>query len=254
MTYQPVGRCIYCGTKPPPPLSREHILAESLGGTEVLPAASCAAHRDVTSKFELQCARMAYGTYRAAEGLQSKRSSKPIASIEVKAWKHDGTEIMHRLPLVDWPRLHLVVHYPPPSLLTGLSVDPTSLGHLKAARGDDAHYQRTLSKYGWKAFENHTGGFLSFAFQRMLAKTAHAHAVAHFGLDGFTSIVRAFIDCEDADTLDGFTYVGGFEPRQPQLARALSHRIEGQYIVVTISMRAFKSFPAYQVVVGRTLG
>jgi 5-methylcytosine-specific restriction endonuclease McrA len=46
-TYDPVGACIYCGTTEGP-LTTEHIIPESFGGTLLLPAATmpCLRSRD----------------------------------------------------------------------------------------------------------------------------------------------------------------------------------------------------------------
>lgn len=65
--YQPVGRCIYCGTAEEP-LSDEHILPFALGGNLILPKASCETHRKTTQRIERTCATKMFGAYRVRVG------------------------------------------------------------------------------------------------------------------------------------------------------------------------------------------
>ena len=69
LSYPPVGHCIYCsGTDN---LTREHIVPFGLHGNAVLPAASCARCRQITSAFEFQVLR---GPMRAVRLLRKLRS------------------------------------------------------------------------------------------------------------------------------------------------------------------------------------
>jgi uncharacterized Fe-S cluster-containing radical SAM superfamily enzyme len=49
--FDPIGECIYCGTKEGP-LSREHIIPFALNGDRILPEASCTACGKITGKIE----------------------------------------------------------------------------------------------------------------------------------------------------------------------------------------------------------
>lgn len=69
LSYPPVGHCIYCsGTDN---LTREHIVPFGLNRNAVLPAASCARCRQITSAFEFQVLR---GPMRAVRLLRKLRS------------------------------------------------------------------------------------------------------------------------------------------------------------------------------------
>jgi len=59
-TFEAAGHCIYCGTKQGP-LSDEHIVPFGLGGTLVLPKASCKACATETAKLEQVIQRMMLG-------------------------------------------------------------------------------------------------------------------------------------------------------------------------------------------------
>lgn len=208
----------------------------------------------MTRDIEQMVAREAFGAYRSAEQIQTRRPKERVPFVEVVATLQDGTKAKKQLPIQDWPRLHIVNHLPVPRLLSGLPYDPNNLGTLEAQSPSDADYAHVFKKYGWRTFENVTGGFEIGNFARMLAKTAHAYAVAEYGLDGFDPLLVSIIEGRaDADSI--WSHVGGFEPRAPQQAEVLTRRIEeiaGQsLIVVTISVHAFKAFPAYQVVTGR---
>src|SRR5438876_10039435 len=74
LSYPPVGHCIYCsGTDN---LTREHIVPFGLHGNAVLPAASCASCRQLTSAFEFQVLRGSMRTVRVICNVRA-RSSLP---------------------------------------------------------------------------------------------------------------------------------------------------------------------------------
>ena len=75
-TYKPVGACIFCrdfvGPYHPGELTDEHIIAYSIGGSDVLPQAICCVHQKVTAKLEEHIARDMLNVYRHAYGLPSR--------------------------------------------------------------------------------------------------------------------------------------------------------------------------------------
>src|SRR5712672_2024078 len=60
VTFDPVGRCIYCGATGVD-LRDEHIVPLSLNGTMILPRASCRECEKITTRFERSVARNMYG-------------------------------------------------------------------------------------------------------------------------------------------------------------------------------------------------
>src|SRR5947209_7136061 len=63
--YQPVGRCIYCGSTES--LGREHIIPLALNGTAVLPKSTCDGCTRITGEFEQDVLRALPPAFPAAE-------------------------------------------------------------------------------------------------------------------------------------------------------------------------------------------
>ena len=75
--YEPVGRCIYCGSDGHGrKLGDEHLMPYSLGGNAILPEASCAKCEGVTSYLDGYLANAIFGDYRLARGIQSRNARK----------------------------------------------------------------------------------------------------------------------------------------------------------------------------------
>jgi hypothetical protein len=72
--YSVVSVCIYCGSTIG--LEDEHIVPFGLGGTAILPAASCRACATVTSRFELTVLRGPMRPIRVALGIRSRRKHR----------------------------------------------------------------------------------------------------------------------------------------------------------------------------------
>lgn len=65
-----IGKCIYCG-RTDGPLSREHIIPKGLNGEWTLIEASCEYCREITSRFERDFLKKAFGPARIALGMRS---------------------------------------------------------------------------------------------------------------------------------------------------------------------------------------
>jgi hypothetical protein len=80
-TFEPDGRCIYCGTDSDPgALQREHIIPYGLNGTLILPRASCPDCSKVTGALETFCLQHMFIDARTHLGLASRshrRNKKP---------------------------------------------------------------------------------------------------------------------------------------------------------------------------------
>lgn len=105
--FEPVGICIYCGTKDQ--LTREHIIPFALNGTAVLPAASCKRCATITGKLENLVLR---GPLRPARVFlkmrsRSKHTHAPRA-LPLRIVRNNKDEIV-LLPLEDYP---ILVHFP----------------------------------------------------------------------------------------------------------------------------------------------
>lgn len=203
-TYPGVGRCIYCGrSRDEVALTLEHIIAESLGGTLKLPEASCGACQKFTSAFEGQNAGRLFRPIRRQFRMPSKsrgRARREQRQNETFLVDIDGKR--RKVPANDYPGLLLSFSFPYPTALMGVA--PTfesftggvTVGTLPEF-GERLNALR--AKYG------NTVSFPTFGSAedvgRLLAKTAHAYAVAELGLDGFKPYLLGIIRGQDASLL-----------------------------------------------------
>lgn len=189
----PADRCIYCGKKPPEvDLTREHIIADGLGGDLVYLRASCTCCAKHTNKFESHVINSEFQFARGVVGVRSrKRKSRPLtARIE---YADDGE--LADLPLANAApfMLALPISDNLPGILTGAAPkdaqksfqlgmfgqrdwNPVALKWV----GRPAHYK--TSYYG------HMG-----VLGQVIAKTAHAYACAKLGPDAFTPFLTGYI-------------------------------------------------------------
>jgi len=148
-------------------------------------------------------------------------------------------------------------HFPPPGILRGLKPTEVFEGQLTA---------KILDEELWKLLESKPGHamllyqFRTLEFVRMLAKIAHAQAIADFGIGCF----RPFLtDLILGKTLIGSHYIGGGPPLSEGNAAhedvlhivrsTYALRDNVSYLVVRIKLFACFDMPRYQVVVGQLL-
>ena len=254
-----MGKCIYCG-KTDESLSKEHIIPYALGGNSVLPRASCARHRDLTSDIERRVAQEMYGTYRDIQGIQTRhrrrlehRRSGTVTLSGTTLGSYGDLPCEVRVPVAELPRLHISVHLPRPQVLSGEPLTIGSLGASLKAQSDPTSqevYQRLLNKYNLKTISA-TALIQVETFLRVLAKIAHAFAVAEYGFNGFLPTLLPIIKGE-SDFL--MKYVGCESSDQAQNPEALSvselvHN-DVSYLSVSISLHSFPQLPRYQVIAG----
>jgi hypothetical protein len=262
-TYAGVGRCIYCGTSNA--LSDEHIIPLGLGGRWILPNSSCAECAKKTGAFEGTCLRTMLGPLRMYFDLPTRRRKARPKKLPLKVKLIPGAE--WSFIDVDQEVFPFLVGFPVlqmPDELSGY----TTKGERGAAvrclwiRGASfrdgilPHLQSLAAELKVAAIEP-TATFRAPEFFRMLAKIAHAFAVAEMGLDSFQPFLTPMI-C-DAETSNSVAYIGGLPYSEPATARLheLSfgahpcHRPET--VVVRIRLLAALGTPIYYVAVGRRL-
>lgn len=132
---QPVGQCIYCLAVND--LTDEHIIPFGIGGTWVLPAASCLGCSTATSQFERRLLRGAWAPIRAAIDTPTRRRHPRDWEVEVEK---GGRRVVRRLPTARTPLVVPVLDFDQPSALTG--GEPAFEGAV--ARGLSAWVPRTL--------------------------------------------------------------------------------------------------------------
>jgi hypothetical protein len=251
--YPAAGYCIYCGTSEGR-LTDEHIIPYGLGGTGVLPHASCDYCAKVTSAFELKFARHMYGNLRRRMQFPSRRQKKHgAAAVSISFADESGVEREELITPAEYPKYGIGLHLPLPGLLT-------------AAPMSDRNPQMDLKLWGNRseiaAFAASRRGSVQLrslldwnAFNRQIAKIAHAYAVASAGPGVFDAVLPPLILGQDAYFSH---YVGGEDTGASPLLN--THHLELGGIEVTAGMHyafvrmrlfAFMDLPSYFVVVGR---
>jgi hypothetical protein len=180
VTYRPIGHCIYCfGTEN---LTREHIVPFGLNGTAVLPAASCARCRKITSAFELQVLRGSMRPVRLLRRLRSRRKHQGAPLTARLTVIRDGASETIELPIEEFPVLLSFPKFATPRFLTGdqksgidiNGVVTISFGPKPEAIGRKLGAQKLVLQ----SRTDHPA-----AFARMIAKIGYATAFALGDLD-----------------------------------------------------------------------
>lgn len=259
--YPGIGRCIYCGSADGP-LTDEHIIPEAIGGRLILEAASCAACANETHAFEGHACDTCRPIRRQL-GFPSKtkgRKARDRAAAEKFILDLDGRRV--KVPVDEFPGLFVHLVYPLPGILLGSPVEDRPLvGGIHAIEvmpGFGRRLDAVRQKYkankvsivgvdkSNRTDKEDTG--------RMLAKIAHAYAVAELGPDAFTPSIGGIIRGDQPFNLPH--YVGS----QAQTTEAATdlHEISidtsgvdrGRYVVVRVRLFASFKGPGHYVVVG----
>lgn len=185
---QAVGHCIYCGVgESARPLTDEHIVPYGLYGLMVLPKASCAACAAVTSRFERTCLRKMFGSLRAHLDLPTRRKKDRPNTFSVDIYSENGKRRLEAHLSEHLATLVLPV-FEAPALMRGEvgTKQYTSPGAwwcdvIGDAEGRFRRLGSDVSVFGqWLDMP---------AFSRLLAKIAHASAIALVGQNKFEPLL-----------------------------------------------------------------
>jgi hypothetical protein len=198
--YDPVGKCIYCGDDSNPGrLTIEHIIPESLGGTLELPDASCHDCQVITGAFEGHNAGKLFRPIRRQFKMPSKRrgrKQKEERTKETFLVVIDG--IKRHVSTEEYPGLLISFAFPFPTILLGIPPEHrdfaggVSIGVLPEF-GERLNALR--AKYGNEVKFLTPGS--AEAIGRLLAKIAHAYAVAELGYGSFQPYLLGIIRNQD---------------------------------------------------------
>lgn len=269
-TFPPVGRCIYCdSTGGDHKLGLEHIIPDGIGGSAFLPEASCRECEIIINRFEQPVQKTYFGIARELRGIRSSKKRK-------KGYRSRQSFIFDESVRGD-KRVEDIVSYrekfsPSSGAISSHLTDGVFLEHydqrpgiMLGARPDMkrsfrlvANLQPTKSKEPWEIIMFSQRGRL----EKLLAKTAHAFACAHYSISGFRPYLRSFI-LDREERSNGYL-IGSFETDQRPvlhrvaLAETMVHKIlppftEPQPVKVIVCYIHFFSdlaTIAYQVVVG----
>lgn len=261
--YPPVDRCIYCGGREVEGgLTDEHIVPQSIGGALVLPRSSCCECAIPTGAVEGDFAGQALRPIRRQFKFPQKsrgKAARLARDAERFPVRMNGRTYL--LPASLIPPLLLSFAYDPPAALWGGNSEGPMVGRL--IMRDLPGYHRKIA-----ALEQRSrNGKVRFPVKesaavtaRVLAKIAHAFAVANLGMNGFRPLLLPFITDSEGEGIGLATYVGSAledgEGKNPTGNDLHEVSIDdtglgrGRYVVVRVQLWACFGFPIHLVVAG----
>jgi hypothetical protein len=254
--YPAVGCCIYCGRRPPEvTLHLEHIIAESLGGMLELPAASCGDCARETHAYEGKCAGRLFAPIRAQLNFPSKRTLKD----RIKKFTMTFDGVRRKIHQDEYPGMVISFVNGLPGILVGAMPTEHYSGGVAVATLPDFGERLNHLKAKFGAREVSFNPEFEIAhLGRMLAKIAHAYAVAELGYGAFRPGLLEIILGRHPMYISHF--VGGIRGQPIPMGTDL-HEIEidqtglggGRYVVVRIQLFANRKLPEYYVVAGELI-
>src|SRR5262245_24432490 len=241
--YEPVGRCIYCRRKGVA-LQREHIIPFGLAANSlVLMKSSCTRCGHKTRDFETRCLRHMWWPFR------TKLGRRAIAQAVDEHGRVDfKPEDVVDMSTADFPLFYYAFEFQVPAIVDNRS------SHLDGHRGFLLWDEEACKQYLPRDRGIRLGPGDWVAFSKLLAKIAHAYAVAELGIGSFTPALTWAI--RDKMDIRLPYWVGGVS--EPAPATTALHEIELRRRVIagrhyaSAVMRLFASLgtPRYEVIVG----
>jgi hypothetical protein len=255
--FKPVWFCIYCGdgivkeaTKRK--LGAEHVIPFGLGGTQILPRASCKSCGKITGKIEETCQHMMLGPIRIGLNLPTRNPQDRPTMLTLVRKHQDGRVEQKTVPAREFPVIIPGLKLPPPQILTGAKSPGT--GEFWVA--DPANYMKNTLADDGSALR--IAQFNIHIFCQMLAKIAHSYAVAEWGFHSFRPILLDFIIRNIGDFsrwIGGDMTVTAPEPKGLHRIQAKREVIMGtEYVIVYLTLFCLVGAPEYRIVVGTWKG
>jgi hypothetical protein len=210
-------------------------------------------------EFETVCLRHMWWPFRIKIGAPSRGKEKPetfmLRRVTVKGINADGsldyvqgTETA--VPPDQFPLVYVAFKFPAPGILIGRNPDmPVDYEIWTAHNPDEVRGVIGKDKEGFKIAPG-----APVEFSRLLAKIAHAYAVAELGLGAFEPALAGYIRKHPMRALE---WIGGdndLPPSRPAL-HDIRWRIQcgvdaRQFVVVDLRLFSFVGSPQYHIVVG----
>jgi len=261
--YQPVGKCIYCGTSDKQ-LTDEHTIAFGLNGAFVLPKASCDDCAKITGRTEGQVLRGFALDARTALGFQTRRPKNVPKTFRLGVIRGGQEEIID-VPIGDHAVVLPLPLYPEPAYFQEQKGDHSygggiGLSGIVTVWVSDREQVRKKFNAD-EIFIEQIVDHISFA--KMLAKIGFCQAVAQFGRDAMEEgyVLPAILGARD----DIGKWVGS-SGHVLSPAPGVGHQIyaeklhrpgpmrEETLIVAYIRLFSRVASPMYLVIVGGTKG
>ena len=256
--FQPVGRCIYCGSSES--LSDEHVIPFGLGGTLILPKASCPSCAKITQAFEQRLLRGHWWAYRRKVGIKSRHPKEQPDTFPV-IFEYPSSEIF-REPIKpeEYPFL-VVCDFDSPSILKNTLVSGRPVARVVVKRLIAQEKMPNLKRHGANGTPTMSieMNFDVEDFVRLLAKIALAYAIGRRSLAAFSEL---YLDKIVVGPTDGaLSYVGRSTVQAVTIAgagrlHALAEHVADGFLGVYIVLfrEADEDMPVYDVIVGRLRG
>lgn len=253
-SYPGIGRCIYCG-KAAVRLTKEHILPYALGGHAFIREASCDDCCAKTSAVEGRCAKGFFSEIRSHLALPSRRKAARPSKLPFIAVTEAGEQIF-QVPIVNHPYRFTTVVFRPATLLKGSQASSDTQTRVVSVQFQSDYARRVAVQNAIAHVEEVAVDYLALA--AMVAKVAHAAAVAQLGSDAFEPCLVGVILGNEAFA----HYVGSVEASIGDRSDDKTlHRwrfnvasVGGvTYIVCDLQLFSFLGAPAFRIVVGRQL-
>ena len=254
-TYDPAGRCIYCGDDAVA-LGQEHIIPLSLGGEAVIPEASCTPCAEEIKKYESDCLNWTFIQARTFLKLPMYKPKYRPKDLRLGAFESEesipkdltGIFRWENIPTDDHPASILLPGFALPGLLRGTAPDPD----FKVMRTNFAFLNGQPPSHIGNAGER-AANLIRInpdAICRFMAKIAHGAAYAELGPDRFNpmlcDLIRNRANCA--------SHLVGSPTRTKWPSTTSLHQVslhfESGYVVARVRLFSRYRLPPYLVVVG----
>jgi hypothetical protein len=250
--YPPVGKCIYCGSDGAPSgLDEEHIIAKSLGGMLILPDASCLDCAKATSAAEGRIAGELFSAIRRQMKYPTRKPHNRPQGFTVGLDGVDASVLAE-----GYPGLLISFAFPLPGILAGAAPREEFGGGIALAMLPQ--FGERLNALGGPPRGRRQVEFRGFgdaeSLGRVLAKSAHAYAVAELGMDAFKPFLTDIILGRPPFHLGHYVGSGvgdhplGNDLHEITFANPLLG--DNRYVVVKVQLFANHKMPVHFVVVG----
>lgn len=260
--FDPVGKCIYCGSDGGEDgLRTEHIVPFSLGGNAELPEASCTKCEGVTSYLDGYLAKHVFYHFRVHADTQTRnpkeRPTKLPAAIII-----DGAEDEYEFAIPDHPHFTVLPALGEPGILAGKKPESGFVWKIHSYYHIPEDLHERLNVRADATVEVRSSGKLNLpTFCRAIAKIAYCNWIAIRGLNSIRPLVITDLICGKYPYPSYFVgcEVGDPPPPDPESFHTIQFATEtyGRLKLLVASVRLFASsgtdeqgFPVYLVVLG----
>ena len=247
-----VGRCIYCPATEG--LRREHIVPAGLNGDWTLLEASCKKHESITSAFETDVLRHAFGWVRTALNMRTRRREERPTALPFVARRGSQTFNID-VPVADYPAVATMPPFAPPNPEAPEGAGMTLTGEVWMKQLAGPNLRDVIARVIRDGGYDYVGLRLVYQpveFARLLAKIGYGFAVLQLGLDAVADAYVLPAILGDTSRIHKWVGTSADPPRiGSQGLHGIEIRSVGDEIHAYIRLFAQFEAPEYHVIVGR---